>query len=74
MSAQLAKFKADAMGDVRAFRAMIAEQYGATKGGATKGGAKGDMTFRSYDGEMMVQVQVSETIEPSVSSCKQPKS
>lgn len=58
VSAQLAKFKADAMGDAQAFRAMIAEQYG-----ATKGGAKGNMTLRSYDGEMMVQVQVSETID-----------
>ena len=58
VSAQLAKFKTDAMGDAQAFRAMIADQYG-----ATKGGAKGNMTLRSYDGEMMVQVQVSETID-----------
>jgi len=55
---QLAKFKALAMGDAQAFRAMVAEQYG-----AKRGGSKGNMTLRSFDGSMSVQVQVSETIE-----------
>lgn len=58
VSAQLAKFKDVAMGDAQAFRAMVAEQYG-----AKKGGAKGNMTMRSYDGALSIQVQVSETID-----------
>lgn len=58
VSAALAKFKDIAMGDAQAFRAMVAEQYG-----AKKGGAKGNMTLRSYDGALSVQVQVSETID-----------
>lgn len=58
ISAQLTKFKDIAMSDVQEFRAMIAREYG-----ANKGGAKGNMTLRSYDGELTVQVQVSETID-----------
>lgn len=58
LSAQMAKFKDLAMGDAQEFRAMVAEQYG-----AKKGGAKGNMTLRSYDGALSVQVQVSETID-----------
>lgn len=58
VSAALAKFKDIAMGDAQAFRALVAEQYG-----AKKGGAKGNMTLRSYDGDLSIQVQVSETIE-----------
>lgn len=58
VSAQLTKFKDLAMSDVQEFRAMIAAEYG-----ANKGGAKGNMTLRSYDGQLSVQVQVSEAIE-----------
>lgn len=58
LNAAMAKFKALAMDDAQTFRAMVAEQYG-----AKRGGAKGNMTMRSYDGSMMVQVAVAETIE-----------
>ena len=58
VSAQLTKFKDLAMSDVQEFRAMVAAEYG-----ANKGGAKGNMTLRSYDGAFSLQVQVSETIE-----------
>lgn len=58
LSSQLTKFKDLAMGDAQAFRSMIAEEYG-----AKKGGAKGNMTLRSYDGALSVQVQVTETID-----------
>jgi len=58
VSAALAKFKDIAMGDAQTFRAMVAEQYG-----ANKGGAKGNMTLRSYDGALSIKVQVSETID-----------
>ncbi len=58
VSAELSKFKDIATGDAQTFRAMVAEKYG-----AKKGGAKGNMTMRSYDGALMVQVQVSDTID-----------
>jgi hypothetical protein len=58
LSAQLTKFKDLAMSDAQEFRSMIADEYG-----AKKGGAKGNMTLRSYDGTLSVQVQVTETID-----------
>ena len=64
----LSQFKDVSLADAQAFRAMIAEQYG-----ATKGGAKGNMTMRTYDGSQMVQVQVSETVEfgPELQAAKE---
>lgn len=53
----LAKFKHDALADTAAFRAEVAAEYG-----ANKGGAKGNMTLRTYDGSMSVKVAVAETI------------
>lgn len=68
VSAALKKFKDIAMGDAQAFRSLVAEKYG-----ANKGGAKGNMTLRSYDGEQTVQVQVSESIElgPELQAAKE---
>lgn len=54
---QLVALKAMAMGDAQALKALVAEQYG-----ATKGGAKGNMTLRSFDGTYEVQVAVSEQL------------
>ncbi|WP_057465584.1 DUF3164 family protein, partial [Pseudovibrio sp. POLY-S9] len=53
----LSKFKVDALGNVQAFRELIAEKYG-----AKKGGKKGNMTLLSYDGTLAVQVAISEHI------------
>ncbi|TRD18373.1 DUF3164 family protein [Palleronia caenipelagi] len=53
----LAEFKGAALGEADAFRALIAEKYG-----ANKGGAKGNMTLRSFDGKLEMQVSVSDNL------------
>lgn len=64
----LAEFKDMAMADAAEFRALVAAKFG-----ASKGGAKGNMTLKSYDGALSVQVQVSETIEfgPELQAAKE---
>ena len=57
ISATLADFKAYAMGEAQAFRQVVAERYG-----AAKGGAKGNVTFRSFDGTLEMQVAVSDSL------------
>lgn len=57
LSAQIGRFKAHTFDDVGAFVALLAEQYG-----AAKGGTKGNMTFTSYDGTLKVQVAVADTM------------
>lgn len=56
LSAQIARFKGHCHDDVGAFLALLAEQYG-----AERGGEKGNMTFTSYDGLQKVQVAVADT-------------
>lgn len=58
LSDQVARFKAHVFEDLGEFEAMLAEVYG-----ATKGGAKGNKTFFSHDGLMKVQVQVADYID-----------
>ncbi len=53
----LAEFKKTALSETMNFRSLVAEQYG-----AKKGGAKGNMTLRSFDGAFEVQIAVSETL------------
>lgn len=57
LSARIARFKGHTFDDIGAFMALLAEKYG-----ASKGGAKGNVTFTSYDGTLKVQVQVSDTL------------
>lgn len=57
LNKQLAAFKVEALGDASSFREVVAEKYG-----ATKGGAKGNMTLRSFDGSLEVQVAVSDQL------------
>lgn len=57
LSHALAAFRERALGDVEAFRALISEKYG-----ATRGGAKGNVTLTSYDGTLQMQVAVGETL------------
>lgn len=54
---EIASFKARSMGDVEALRQLVFEKHG-----ATLGGKKGNITLRSYDGRLQVQVAVSETL------------
>ena len=58
LSAQIARFKQHTFDDIGAFEALLAQEYG-----ATKGGAKGNKTFLTFDGLMKVMVQVSDTID-----------
>lgn len=55
LSAQIARFKGHCYDDIAAFMALLAGEYG-----ATKGGIKGNCTFISFDGTMKVQVQVAD--------------
>lgn len=57
LSAQVARFKAHTFEDLGEFEALLAQEYG-----ARKGGAKGNKEFQSFDGLMKVQVQVQDTI------------
>ena len=58
LATDLSDFKAQAFDDILAFKEMIAEQYG-----AQRGGAKGNMTLSTFDGSAQVQFAVSELID-----------
>ena len=51
------QFREDADSDIRAFLDLLAEQYG-----AKKGGAKGNLTLSTYDGRERVTIAISDTI------------
>ncbi|GAP24020.1 MAG: DUF3164 family protein [Gluconobacter japonicus] len=51
------QFREDADSDIRAFLDLLAEQYG-----AKKGGAKGNLTLATYDGCERVTIAISDTI------------
>lgn len=58
LSAQVTRFRQHTFDDLGAFEALLAQDYG-----AAKGGAKGNKTFMSFDGLMKVQVQVADFID-----------
>lgn len=58
LSAQIARFKEHTFEDIGSFEALLAQEYG-----STKGGAKGNKTLMSYDGLFKVQVQVADHID-----------
>lgn len=58
LSDQVARFKAHTFEDLGDLEALLAQEYG-----ATKGGAKGNKTFMSHDGLWKVQVQVADHID-----------
>lgn len=55
---EIARFRGHTMTDLGVFDALLAEQYG-----AKKGGPKGNRTYQSYDGCMKVTVQVADFID-----------
>ncbi|MFN4126946.1 DUF3164 family protein [Pannonibacter indicus] len=57
LNRRLAAFKARALGDVQAYRDLVAEKYG-TK----RGGRKGNITLSRFDGSAQVVVAVAENI------------
>lgn len=58
LSAQIGRFKEHTFDDLSAFEALLAQEYG-----ATKGGAKGNKTFMTFDGLQKVTVQVADLID-----------
>jgi hypothetical protein len=58
LSEQVARFKGHTFEDLGALEALLAQEYG-----VTKGGAKGNKTFMSHDGLYKVQVQVADHID-----------
>ena len=58
LNAQIARFRDHTMLDLGTFDALIAEKYG-----AKRGGAKGNRTYQTFDGLMKVQVQVSDLVD-----------
>ncbi|MEO9808998.1 MAG: DUF3164 family protein [Nitratireductor sp.] len=58
LSEQIARFKAHTFDDLSAYEALLAQEYG-----AGKGGKKGNKTFMTFDGMMKVQVQVQDAID-----------
>lgn len=58
LSSQVARFKEHTYEDLGSFEALLAQEYG-----ATKGGAKGNKTFMTFDGLMKVTVQVADLID-----------
>lgn len=58
LSNQIARFKGHCFDDVGSFMALLAQEYG-----ASKGGRKGNVTMTSFDGTLKVQIQVADLIE-----------
>jgi len=58
LEAQLSRFFGHTMGDLDALDALLAQQYG-----ASRGGRKGNRTYQSFDGLYKVQVQVADRID-----------
>lgn len=57
LSAQIMRFRDHTMGDISAFDALLAQEYG-----TSVGGKKGNKTYQSFDGLQRVQVQVADQI------------
>lgn len=58
LSEQIGRFKEHTFADIGSFDAILAQEYG-----ATKGGVKGNKTLMSFDGTMQVKVQVANYID-----------
>ena len=58
LSAQIARFRGHTFTDLGELDALLAEQYG-----AVKGGKKGNRTYQSFDGCLKVTVQVADFID-----------
>ncbi|CAA0128968.1 Uncharacterised protein [Starkeya nomas] len=57
LSAQVARFKGHTFEDLNALQSMLEQQYG-----ARAGGAKGNVTFRSYDDSLRIEVKIADQI------------
>lgn len=59
LNAQIARFRGHTMTDLGEFDALLEQEYG----GHSRASRKGNRTYRTFDGLMKVQVQVSDTID-----------
>ncbi|WP_244299354.1 DUF3164 family protein [Roseibium aquae] len=68
LSAQIGRFKGHTTTDLGELDALLAQEYG-----AVKGGKKGNRTYQSFDGLMKVTVQVSDFVDfgPELQTAKQ---
>jgi len=57
LSAQISRFKEHTLADIADFMALLAQNYG-----ASKGGTKGNLTLTSFDGLSMVKLAVADQI------------
>jgi hypothetical protein len=58
LSSQISRFKGHTFNDLGSFEALLAQDYG-----AAKGGTKGNKTFMSFDGLQKVQVAVADQLD-----------
>ncbi len=58
LSAQISRFRGHTMTDLGEFDALLAQEYG-----TSKGGPKGNRTYQTFDGLMKVSVQVSDFVD-----------
>lgn len=58
LSSQISRFKAHTFEDLGTFDALLAQEYG-----AKKGGAKGNRTYQSFDGLYRVEVRVNDQLD-----------
>lgn len=58
LSAQISRFRGHTFTDLGEFDALLAQEYG-----LTKGGAKGNRTYSTHDGLFMVEVRVADQID-----------
>lgn len=67
LSARVSRFKAHTFTDLGEFDALLAQEYG-----VTKGGPKGNRTYTSYDGLMRVSVRVADLLDfgPGIQQAK----
>jgi len=67
LSEDLTALKANALGEAGSFADMLAAEYG-----TSRGGKKGNMTFRSFDGTLAMEVSVQDAIDlgPEIQSAK----
>lgn len=58
LSEQIARFKGHTFEDLGSFDALLAQEYG-----LTKGGPKGNRTYRSFDGLLEIELRVSDLLD-----------
>jgi hypothetical protein len=55
---QIARFKGHTFEDLNGFQSLLEQQYG-----ARAGGAKGNVTFRSYDDTLRIEIRIADLLE-----------